>query len=122
MRHDCLLAPQLESMSEGNDGAGAEQDCGTGAVTVGRVMGGTRKKAQSQRMRFGSQPDWLLPVVHCLMALRRDGAERHCYLPCTAQLAIVIRNIPALLIVPQRGIFHFAIFLLATGLERIATY
>ena len=73
-------------------------------------------------MRFGSQPDWLLPVVHCLMALRRDGAERRCYLPCTAQLAIVIRNIPALLIVPQRGIFHFAIFLLATGLERIATY
>jgi len=25
MRHDCVLAPQLESLSEGNYGAGAEE-------------------------------------------------------------------------------------------------
>ena len=50
---------------------------------------------------------------------RRAG---RCYLSGTAQLAIVVLNVAAALVVAQGGIFHLAIFLLAAGLERIAIY
>ena len=50
-------------------------------------------------------------------------AQSGCYgLSRAAQLAVVIFNVPAALVVPQGGVFHLAIFLLAAGLERVAIY
>jgi len=82
------------------------------------------KTAKSQRKRFASRPDWLCGVAESI-ALGKEAVERGVatyLLSCTAQLAIVVLDVPAALVVAQGGIFHLAIFLLAAGLERIAVY
>jgi len=53
MRHDCVLAAQLESVSEGNDGAGVEESSADAAAgpkptTEARRHGGDRVIARDR--------------------------------------------------------------------------
>jgi len=60
MRHDCVLAAQLESVSEGNDGAGVEESSADAAAgpkptTEARRHGGDRVIARD-RVIWWSEP------------------------------------------------------------------
>jgi hypothetical protein len=55
------------------------------------------------------------------LVLQRKSSARQ-VLSAAAQLAVVILNVAALLIVVQRSVFRFAVLLLATGREGVAVH
>src|SRR4029077_2995529 len=67
---------------------------------------------------FRDYPLWVVAPVALRPPVIEDQ-QRGLLLPA-AQLSVIVLDFAAPLIIPQRGVFQFAVLFLATGLERIA--